>query len=42
MKQSLENNFNFMKIVDGEKFEVKIEKLKKQRNLQFKLTFSNF
>jgi len=40
IKQSLHNNFNFMKIVDSEKFQVKIEKLKKGNKLEIKLIFS--
>ena len=40
IKQSLQNNFNLMQIVDSEKFEVKIEKFKKGNKLQIKLIFS--
>ena len=39
MKQSLENNFDLMQIVDGGKFEVKIEKLKKGKKLEIKTIF---
>ena len=39
MKHSLENNFNLMQIIDGEKFEVKIEKLKKGKKLEIKTIF---
>lgn len=39
MKQSLENNFNLMQIVDGGKFEVKIEKIKKGKKLEIKTIF---
>jgi len=39
MKQSLQNLFNLMSIVDGGKFEVKIEKLKKGKKLEIKTIF---
>ena len=40
IKQSLQNNFNLMEIVDTEKFQVKIEKFKKGKILEIKLIFS--
>ncbi len=40
IKQSLQNNFNFVQIVDSEKFKVKVEKLKKGQKLEIKLIFS--
>ena len=40
IKQSLQNNFNLMQIVDSEKFQVKIEKFKKSNKLEIKLIFS--